>query len=625
MVRKRIWWSTLRLLATVVLCLCIREVNGQQGHTVRGNEVLVSEANHWRAWKGASSLLEISESGSVAPVFMRKNINAALDVDFFSGAGEGGVTVGSNSEEARNAIDGDPSTSWGPDPASPLRDWWLELNLGRLVVVDKIIIHFAELEEGDPFLQFKVLGWRQPPPRSTSKYELAGTTIPRFWEIGRTSRPIKVQRVLEFEPRPTEGADADFSGDALDRIQIVATSSDSTRAEQITPEEYEALPEWKRGAIEYFRREHSGRESRISEEEYGVINADRRGPIRYYRREIPRISEIEILTEGDNVNLGLSERGGTAFVETSGGIFKDIGPTISDGTYSTGHNGSIFGYEIYDYLEDLGAMFWVDTMHFLTDGASAIDEFFVDISDGTRAPDGTISYTRVGASSRWSTQGHTSAGGIRFREIRIEPSKVRYLRAPFQNPLSSLSYIGITEVMLYGEGYVPEVILTSDLVQLGASKNLISLEWEADLPEGTTVSLQTRTGNELEEISEYFDSKGNPVTESKYNRLPGSKKGEIKSRLEPGDDWSVWSVPYTRSGAEITSPSPRQYLQMRVTLLTDRQDVAVTLHSITLNMSDPVADRLVGEIFPLQVDRIGEEEEFSYYVRPAFFQLYPRF
>ena len=618
MVPKGIPRRKLRSLTTVMLCLCIQEVSGQQGHTVRGNQVLVSQSTHWRAWQGASSLLEISASGSVIPVFMRKNINAALDVDSFSGAGEGGISVGSNRVEARNAIDGDPSTSWGPDPASPLSDWWLELNLGRLVVVDKIIIRFAELEEGDPFLQFKVLGWRQPPPRSTSKYELAGTDIPRFWEIGRTSRPIKFQRILEFEPRPTEGADARFSGDALDRVQIVATSSDSTRAEQITREEYEALPEWQRGETEYFRREHSGREAKISEAEYSVIDADRRGPVRFYRREIPRISEIEILTEGDNVNIGLSERGGTAFVETSGGVFKDIGPTISDGTYSTGHNGSIFGYEIYDYLEDLGALFWVDTMHFLTDGASAIDEFFVDISDGTRAPDGTISYTRVGESSRWSTEGHTSPGGIRFREIRIEPSKVRYLRTPFQNPLSSLSYIGITEVMLYGEGYVPEVILTSDLVQLGATKNLISLEWEADLPEGTTVGLQTRTGNELEEISEYFDSKGNPVSESKYNRLPGSKKGDIKSRLEPGGDWSSWSVPYTRPGAEIISPSPRQYLQMRVTLLTDRQDVAATLYSITLNMSDPVADRLVGEIFPLQVDRIGEAGEFSYFVRPVF-------
>ena len=605
-------------LTTVAAMSLAQVATAQQGHIVRSNEVQVNRASHWRVWQGAASLVDISPTGSLTPVFMRKNVNAALDAASFSGAGQGGIAVGSNPATARNAIDGDPATSWGPDPESPFADWWVELRLGRLVVVDKIEIHFAAEGEGDPFLQLKVLGWRQPPPRSTAKYELAGTNIPRFWEIGRTSRPNKSQRVLEFEPRPTEGADASFSGDALDRIQIVATSTDSTHAEELDQEDFEALPGSQQGAIEYYRREQSGREAKISAAEYEAIDPARQGPIRYFRRELPRIAEIVVLTEGDNVNIGLAERGGSAIVETSGGIFKDIGATVSDGIYATGHNGSIFGYEIYDYLEDLGALFWVDSMHFLTDGASAIDEFFVDISDGTRAPDGSISYTRVGESSRRSTAGHTSPGGIRFREINIEPSKVRYLRTPFQNPLSSLSYIGITEVMLYGEGYVPEVVLTSDLIQLGDSKNLISLDWDADSPEGTAVSLQARTGNELEEISEYFDSNGNPVSESKYDRLPGSKKGEIKSRFEPGADWSGWSVPFTASGAEITSPSPRQFLQMRVTLITDRQDLAATLHSITLNMSDPVAERLVGEIFPLSIDQIGEERDFSYYVRPDF-------
>lgn len=591
----------------------------QQGYVIRGNQVLVDQASHWRAWQGASSLVEISATAGITPLLVRKNINAALDAARFTVTAPtgGGVTVGSNAGTAGNLIDGDPATSWGPDPASPLSDWWLELNLGRLVVVKKIAIHFAAEGEGDPFLQFKVLGRRQTPSRSSSKprYILAGTDIPRFWEIGRTSKPNKSERLIEFEPRPTEEPDAAFQGDPLDRLQIIATSSDSTRAQEITAEAWQALPVARRGVVEHYRRELSGRETRVSESEYAGIDPARQGPIRYFRREIPRIAEIEVLSEGDNVNLGLIERGGSGFIKTSGNVYKDIGATISDGDYGTGPTGSLFGDETYDYLEDLGALFWVDAIHFLTDGESPLAELVVDVSDGTRAPDGSISYTRVGGSSSRAT---STPGGLRYREIRIAPSKVRYLRALFQNPLAGLSYVSFTEVLFYGAGYVPEVVLTSDLIQLGASKNLISIDWDGDAPEGTTIHLQTRTGNQLQEEKIFHDSDGNVVTESRYGRLPASKKGEITSTFLPGNDWSSWSVPYAASGAEITSPSPRQYLQLRTTLVTDRADVAATLRSIRLNMSDPVADRLQGEVWPVRVARVGRQEAFSYFIRPSF-------
>jgi hypothetical protein len=616
----RVFVCSNRLLLVVVAAL-ISVTSTQavaQGHVIRGNQILVNRANHWTAWAGAKSLVRISQRDGVTPLLLRKGVNAALDSPGFSITGDGGPTVGSGQATRLNMIDGDLTTSWGPDPRSPLSDWWLDLNLGRLVVVQKIVIRFVEEGEGDPFLQFKVLAWRQPPPRSTSKYYLAGTKIPRFWEIGRTGKPSKTQRVFEFEIRPTEGANEDFTGDPIERIQIVALSTDSTRAAQITPEEHAALPSSQQGAIEFYRQERSGRETLITETEYGVIDEARRGPIRYYRREIPRIAEIEVFTSGDNINLGLGDRGGSASIEIGGGDVKDITPTISDGDYSKGHNGSAFDEETYDFLQDLGALFWVDTMHFLTDGGSAIDVFSVDISDGTRAPNGSIKYDRVDDSSSSGNVGISSATGIRYREIRIEPTKVRYLRSTFANPLSLLSYVGFTEVLLYGAGYVPEVTLTSDLVLLDESKNLISIDWESDTPEGTQIQLQTRTGDELVEEKIYHQTNGNVITESRYNRLPSSKKGEITSRFEAGSDWSTWSVPYTVAGTEITSPSPRQYLQLRATLVTDRADTAATLRSITLNMSDPVATLLQGEIWPMRVDQVGVEEEFSLYIRPTF-------
>lgn len=592
----------------------------QQGHAIRGNQVLIDRAAHWQVWKGASSLLDISTAdNTVRPSFIRKEVNAAQDAPQFSATGEGGVIAGSGTNTATNLIDGDLQTMWGPNPESPLEDWWTEVNLGRIVVVKKIVIHFAQEGEGDPFLQFKVLGWRQPPPRSVSGYYLdePKTNVPNFWEIGRTDKPNKTQRVFEFEPRPTEGSDLLFRGDPLERILIIAINSDSTKAEELTEQEYDNLPTQQQGAIEFYRKERSGRETLISQEEYASINPERRGPIRYYRREIPRIAEIEVVAEGDNINIGVVERGGQVTIEDNGGV-KDIGATVADGNYSTGVNGSIFGYRDYDYFEDLGALFWVDTMHFLTDGASAINELYVDVSDGTRAPDGSIKWTRVGQSTSRDAFGHTSSRGLRFREIQIEPSKIRFIRSPFQNPLSSLSYIAFTEVMLYGEGFVAEVSLTSDLIQFNEPKNLISVEWEADTPPGTQVQLQTRTGNELIEEKVYHDSNGRVVTEKRYNKLPKSKKGDITSTFEPGNDWSTWSVPHTQSGEAIKSPSPRQYMELRLILLTDRADAGATLRSIAINTSDPVADRLVGEVWPTRIETVGTPEEFSYFIRPDF-------
>jgi len=587
-----------------------------QGHQIRNNQVRVERASHWRAWQGASSLVDISNQGVITPVLVRKQVNAALDASSFAVTTSdpdtpGGVTVGSNSGQARFMVDGDMSTSWGPDPESPLEDWWLEVNLGRIVVVKKIIIRFAEEDVGDPFLQFKVLGWRLPPPRSTTKYLLAGTDIPRFWEIGRTTRPNKTERVFEFVPRTTEVADDVFFGDPLDRIQIFATRSDNLRGEQVTLEEYEALASAQQGAIEYFRRELSGRETLVSETEYATIIEARKGPIHYFRRETPRIAEIEVITEGDNVNLGLVERGGSALIQTQSGGFKAI-PTAADGTYFTGHNGSIFPEESFEYLQDLGALFWMDTMHFLLDGSSTIDEWVTDVSDGTRAPDGSISYTPVGdRGSRVLTR-----AGLRFRAVTFEPRKVRYLRATLRT--LSRTFYGVTEILLYGQGFVPEVELTSDLILFDESKNLISIEWDSEAPAGTSIQVQTRTGNELVEENIYYNSKGNEVTEARYVKLPGSRQGPVESRFLPGDDWSTWSVPYAVSGADISSPSPRQFMQLRTTLTTDRADVAAALNYIVVNMSDPVAESLVSEVWPLRVDRVGEEEDFSIYLRPEF-------
>ena len=153
--------------------------------------------------------------------------------------------------------------------------------------------------------------------------------------------------------------------------------------------------------------------------------------------------------------------------------------------------------------------------------------------------------------------------------------------------------------------------LTSDLVRLGGSRNLSSIEWDADTPPGTSVVLQTRTGNELDEVLRYFKKDGTEVTEAEYNKLLSIFRGDTIGKEVAGADWSGWSQPYEdASGSPITSPSPREFLEIRAILLSSDPAVSATLHSIRLNFTNPVAQALVGEVVPFEVANLGEEQRF---------------
>ena len=167
-----------------------------------------------------------------------------------------------------------------------------------------------------------------------------------------------------------------------------------------------------------------------------------------------------------------------------------------------------------DFVVDLGALYWIDTMQFLMDGKDAIDEMAVDVSDGSRAPDGSIKWTRaagevtglgvggVGSHFGYSCDHCAGEGAQKFRQYDIEPTRVRYLRGTIGTLKSNPggggvlgTFTAFAEMLLYGEGFVPELVMDSDLIELGGSKNLSTISWEADLPRGTRIEIQTRSGN----------------------------------------------------------------------------------------------------------------------------------
>ena len=601
-------------LALLITCAATADsVEAQPGYTLQGNQIVVDEPSHWEAWTVNAGISDIRSDGSIAPRFVRKEINAALDATEYAVQARGGVEAGSNPHLAAHLIDGDPHTFWEPDLDAPPEDWWVQIRLGRLVVVEKVVLKFVGEETGDPFLQFDLLGWRQIPPTGrVAKYTLLGTDVSKFWSLFKSDRPNKTERLFEVVPETTESAGPGFVGEPLDFVHVLVTDSDVDRMREVAPDTYAELPAEAKGRVEYYRS-GGGRQTLTTRENYERLAPEKKGRIRYFQRERPRLAEVEVWTIGDNLNYQRVAQGGetrlrvNADMQTPQGTGRvlPLAEVVTDGDYSTAANFEAFGRKHHSLFEDLGTHFWLDTVHFLTYGS--IGKQTLETSDGSLAPDGSILWTELGSLSRGD-----------WRILSIEPTKVRFLRSRFSAGLS----ISIMEVMLYGEGYVAEVALTSEVIELGSRKSLVSIEWEADTPAGTWVELSTRTGNTLREEHVYHNSDGIVVSEVQYKRrLPGPKQGEVLTRLIPDGTWSPWSGSYLKPGEEIRSPRVRRYLQMRARVVADtssRYGRPAELRSIRVHLTDIYADELLGEVWPAAIGEIGLPEERSFYIRPVF-------
>ena len=281
-------------------------------------------------------------------------------------------------------------------------------------------------------------------------------------------------------------------------------------------------------------------------------------------------------------------------------------------------------------LFDLGAFYWIDAFRIAYAGG-AFQAYHLDFSDGSLEADGSLKWSV--AVNRTENSDYGSSQGLGFglyEGNNFKRIKARFFHLVWKQFEAGGGFGGGSgqpaEIQLYGRGFQPEVTLTSDLVRLGGSRNLSSIEWDAEVPLGTSVVLQTRTGNELDEVLRFFKKDGTEVTEAEYNKLLSIFRGDPIGEEVAGGDWSDWSQPYEdASGSPITSPSPREFLEIRAGLLSDDPEVSATLRSIRLNFTNPVAQELVGEVVPFEVENLGEKQRFSFYVRPDFARGDPGF
>jgi len=127
--------------------------------------------------------------------------------------------------------------------------------------------------------------------------------------------------------------------------------------------------------------------------------------------------------------------------------------------------------------------------------------------------------------------------------------------------------------------------------------------------------VRSRSGNELQLQVTYHDKNNKEVTAKKYGKLIPSFKGRIDTAFSAGGDWSPWSNIYLRPGEAFQSPSPRRYMELQVALISARAERGVQLDWLEIEFDNPLAQQVLGEIFPVQVQP-GKQTEFTYYIQP---------
>ena len=175
-------------MRAILYILLLAATAWAQGYRLEPNQLIVSEGD-WSEWNFPAGSVDFSDEGA-RPHFVRRQINASLNAGAFSREDvPGGIRrAGTNLAGASQLMDGLEETYWEPDLDAPLRNWWVEVDLGRVVWAEKVVVKFVAEGAGDPFLQFKVL-------TSNGDEAFQGSQSLDYRVAGRSEGLNKTQRV----------------------------------------------------------------------------------------------------------------------------------------------------------------------------------------------------------------------------------------------------------------------------------------------------------------------------------------------------------------------------------------------------------------------------------------------
>jgi hypothetical protein len=156
---------------------------------VFAGSLVIDKKSQWQEWEYPQGVLDLQEDGSVSMQEFRRDIDAVANASDFvhpNAKGQevrGGISnVGTNPNTSVNIIDGDPQTWWQPDHDDPLADWWIEVDLGRMVQAKSIRLIFPDQADAKPLSEFTIYA-------SEGARQVIGKDVFRFNKVGGTTQP----------------------------------------------------------------------------------------------------------------------------------------------------------------------------------------------------------------------------------------------------------------------------------------------------------------------------------------------------------------------------------------------------------------------------------------------------
>ncbi len=227
-------------------------------------------------------------------------------------------------------------------------------------------------------------------------------------------------------------------------------------------------------------------------------------------------------------------------------LFVDIGGTEGGGISLRSIEGENFAFgksaevteltdgdiseSFYRYTEDpIGSTMWIDLEHIYRINEMVL---YTGGSDPNNWEKTSVRSWAMDISLdkfRWEEVGfihevgvtNADKGGFNYSSITTQPEWTRYVRYRITDTRETFPAVG--EIMVYGSGYALEGVYESPWLDLGepdTPKTIGTISWDGDVPEGTSISIQTKSVNgywsaEHTERSFVFDSP-QPALQIKY-------------------------------------------------------------------------------------------------------------
>jgi len=314
----------------------------------------------------------------------------------------------------------------------------------------------------------------------------------------------------------------------------------------------------------------------------------------------------------ENLLPRIKELGGSATtsVTTAAARSNQIINELIDDDYTT-------GWRVYTNTNgaelevDMGAIFVLQRIFFrrgvLNDDERSLRGYELYVNDGD-----PLNF--IGATPVYSLIAQNRSHGLPELDLSFSPTQVRYFK------LRSTGERGFQmgDLEVFGVGVTPFAHYISRVIDLGDAANFGPINIYSRTDSLGSALFSTKTGAVADD-SLYFRQTGIPgefeeVPRDQFDRtLDPAYAGQVRTNDRA---WSAWSPPYAElENGVIGSPDNRRFLQFEFKLLSGGLLDKAVIDSVVINYTVPaIADSVVAEISPTEA-RIGEVNEFTYYLR----------